>query len=132
MLPISTCSMADPDWWRMSRLTGASLSPMVTVSALVTPEVFASSFLPRVTAMATITATAAMMAINAISHFFGPCDFAPFDDFARAFNVASVLAVDCGCCSFSCLVASASPCAPVGDDMGFLLFVFSIMCCDCG
>ena len=61
---------------------------MVTVSALVTPEVFASSFLPRVTAMATITATAAMMAINAISHFFGPCDFAPFDDFARAFNVA--------------------------------------------
>ena len=69
---------------------------------------------------------------NAISHFFGPCDFAPFDDFARAFSVASVLAVDCGCCSFSCLVASASPCAPVGDDMGFLLFVFSIMCCDCG
>ena len=88
-LPISTCSIADPDWWRMSRLTGASFSPMVTVLEAPFSAVSLDALLLRNTTTPTMMATTAITAMMAMIHLLGPLDFG---DLARAFKVASVLA----------------------------------------
>ena len=118
-LPMSTCSMADPDWRRMSRLGGASLSPMVTVSAL-----FADCCAFRPLNMATAPTMMAMATTAAIMmpHLFGLGDF---DVLTRALRLSSVLAapLELAALLVAAVVASALPYAPCDAVMIFLYAV---------
>ena len=94
----------------MSRLTGASLSPMVTVSAVFAVLADPSVLPPlRTTAMPMMTASVTTAAMMMGIHLLNPLGFG---DLTRALSVASVLAA-----LVFVSLAPVSPCAPEGCDM---------------